>query len=339
MIRRPPRSTQSRSSAASDVYKRQGASQRGGAPVWVVQAPVKRRCPGSGPPGQARHLIGPQSAWRPLPGSAFGVPRIECGGGSRESGEGRPRIAQIGVVARGPVEMLAGKGQAQVPRVAAGVLPGSPWHARLARVGRGVKDSAAELGIMSPGAPVEVARADRRPHVVDDEGLGVDVYRRAVVVLDPVDGYPVTAASVQNLERQVVPDNIGRQRQPPVLIWVAGNDRDQVQPGVRGQGFGDRGRHLRRPEVLVLEIDQGSGPAEHLGVAARDAALGIGGEEVASPPVRVLSLIHISEPTRLGISYAVFCLKKKKKNKKQRISYITQNQKQKQIKKQKKHKN
>src|SRR5450756_2791295 len=31
---------------------------------------------------------------------------------------------------------------------------------------------------------------------------------------------------------------------------------------------------------------------------------------------RMLSLIHISEPTRLGmISYAVFCLKKKKKNK------------------------
>ena len=33
----------------------------------------------------------------------------------------------------------------------------------------------------------------------------------------------------------------------------------------------------------------------------------------------ILSLIHISEPTRLGmISYAVFCLKKKKKNKRQR---------------------
>ena len=32
-------------------------------------------------------------------------------------------------------------------------------------------------------------------------------------------------------------------------------------------------------------------------------------------PVEHLSLIHISEPTRLGmISYAVFCLKKKKKN-------------------------
>src|SRR5450756_2774382 len=35
-------------------------------------------------------------------------------------------------------------------------------------------------------------------------------------------------------------------------------------------------------------------------------------------PGRELSLIHISEPTRLGmISYAVFCLKKKKKKKQQ----------------------
>src|SRR5450759_5852095 len=35
--------------------------------------------------------------------------------------------------------------------------------------------------------------------------------------------------------------------------------------------------------------------------------------EVAAGPSLTLSLIHISEPTRLGmISYAVFCLKKKK---------------------------
>src|SRR5450756_2858399 len=33
MIRRPPRSTQSRSSAASDVYKRQGLD---GASIWIV---------------------------------------------------------------------------------------------------------------------------------------------------------------------------------------------------------------------------------------------------------------------------------------------------------------
>src|SRR5659263_626496 len=36
--------------------------------------------------------------------------------------------------------------------------------------------------------------------------------------------------------------------------------------------------------------------------------------ECAFDAVKMLSLIHISEPTRLGmISYAVFCLKKKKK--------------------------
>src|SRR5450756_3005641 len=37
--------------------------------------------------------------------------------------------------------------------------------------------------------------------------------------------------------------------------------------------------------------------------------------EAKDQPFLVLSLIHISEPTRLGmISYAVFCLKKKKNN-------------------------
>src|SRR5450756_2891056 len=40
------------------------------------------------------------------------------------------------------------------------------------------------------------------------------------------------------------------------------------------------------------------------------AIIGFGGQ------AQVLSLIHISEPTRLGmISYAVFCLKKKKEKK------------------------
>src|SRR5450756_2607690 len=35
MIRRPPRSTQSRSSAASDVYKRQAAAAAAGRPSWI----------------------------------------------------------------------------------------------------------------------------------------------------------------------------------------------------------------------------------------------------------------------------------------------------------------
>src|SRR5450756_2664516 len=43
---------------------------------------------------------------------------------------------------------------------------------------------------------------------------------------------------------------------------------------------------------------------------------------------RHLSLIHISEPTRLGmISYAVFCLKKKKKTKKNQKIELLNNKK------------
>src|SRR5450759_4468291 len=45
--------------------------------------------------------------------------------------------------------------------------------------------------------------------------------------------------------------------------------------------------------------------------ATHAGAVGLEGER---HPIQHLSLIHISEPTRLGmISYAVFCLKKKKK--------------------------
>src|SRR5450756_2729903 len=51
-------------------------------------------------------------------------------------------------------------------------------------------------------------------------------------------------------------------------------------------------------------------------------------EDAGAPPVPEISLIHISEPTRLGmISYAVFCLKKKKKeNTKFNIKTLTTKQ-------------
>ena len=53
----------------------------------------------------------------------------------------------------------------------------------------------------------------------------------------------------------------------------------------------------------------------HPGSALRRKTAGVpaGAPAQGSATVRGLSLIHISEPTRLGmISYAVFCLKKKK---------------------------
>ncbi|CUX72147.1 hypothetical protein BN3590_04595 [Clostridium sp. C105KSO15] len=45
---------------------------------------------------------------------------------------------------------------------------------------------------------------------------------------------------------------------------------------------------------------------------------------VLNDGIQNLSLIHISEPTRLGmISYAVFCLKKKKYKNSASLSYLT----------------
>ena len=49
--------------------------------------------------------------------------------------------------------------------------------------------SRAQSALRAGSGKVEVVRADRRPHVVDDAGLGTHVHRRAVVVLDP--GLPV----------------------------------------------------------------------------------------------------------------------------------------------------
>src|SRR5450756_3018473 len=65
------------------------------------------------------------------------------------------------------------------------------------------------------------------------------------------------------------------------------------------------------------------GQEDTLRVADRHAGL-VGAEAILF--VHALSLIHISEPTRLGmISYAVFCLKKKKKkNEKTKSNFIKQ---------------
>src|SRR5665254_22877 len=75
----------------------------------------------------------------------------------------------------------------------------------------------------------------------------------------------------------------------------------------------------------------------HLRHAAAHAARADAGPDAAA--ATRLSLIHISEPTRLlSISYAVFCLKKKKKKKNKKKKNITNkktNNKKKKKKKQK----
>src|SRR5450756_2789281 len=76
-------------------------------------------------------------------------------------------------------------------------------------------------------------------------------------------------------------------------------------------------RAVREPvHALSLQAREPGGPAvARLVVMVRRAARGRPRPQARDErPWEVLSLIHISEPTRLGmISYAVFCLKKKKK--------------------------
>src|SRR5674536_152692 len=96
-----------------------------------------------------------------------------------------------------------------------------------------------------------------------------------------------------------------------------GQDGDRVHAGQRE---GVEPRHRGEPQLAGLlagHHQQGRGPVGDLrGVpGGDDAVLGEGPLERAQS--LHLSLIHISEPTRLlSISYAVFCLKKKKKTQK-----------------------
>src|SRR5450759_5869011 len=72
---------------------------------------------------------------------------------------------------------------------------------------------------------------------------------------------------------------------------------------------------LDDPEGLAAGLIDRSGGNSRQALKAVEAALGkipkVSG--AGAGQIYLLSLIHISEPTRLGmISYAVFCLKKKK---------------------------
>src|SRR5450759_5850715 len=102
----------------------------------------------------------------------------------------------------------------------------------------------------------------------------------------------------------------------PDREWI-----DLVGPmaGVEMVAWDLMGEPPRRDEIsFVVPPYMRSSPWQRLALlpALRVVQLLTAGCETVLPAVPVLSLIHISEPTRLGmISYAVFCLKKKKKRK------------------------
>src|SRR5665647_3875414 len=92
-----------------------------------------------------------------------------------------------------------------------------------------------------------------------------------------------------------------------------GSSRSRLDRNPRGsatRGLHDSLPHVGAVEVKTLGLGLGTNVQDTLIVTWQDEG------ELALDVVPVLSLIHISEPTRrTPISYAVFCLKKKKKKK------------------------
>src|SRR5665648_1238389 len=88
-------------------------------------------------------------------------------------------------------------------------------------------------------------------------------------------------------------------------------------PVVEALAFGrQQVLHTRDQLGRAEGLFEAPGPAQHVGLLLEDAKGYEFPADVDPGGARLfnaLSLIHISEPTRLGmISYAVFCLKKKK---------------------------
>src|SRR5450756_886947 len=103
-----------------------------------------------------------------------------------------------------------------------------------------------------------------------------------------------------------------------MVCWITGS---RSARGHRSSSpLGQDGHDVRM--ALAAPAGQHGDPRGGRGTALRGRRgsmfpLGVPGDRAVPAvqrPDRGLSLIHISEPTRLGmISYAVFCLKKKKK--------------------------
>jgi hypothetical protein len=61
---------------------------------------------------------------------------------------------------------------------------------------------------MSPGTSIDVVRSHRRPYVIDDAHLGVNVYGGAEMVLDAIDRHPIAARVPQHIYRLLAADEI-----------------------------------------------------------------------------------------------------------------------------------
>jgi hypothetical protein len=233
-------------------------------------------------------LVRPDPPGRPRAPVAAVVPGLELGRGRPPGLEACHRVEQPGVVVVVPEpEVFAPQAQPQL----AGEHPGAV--ARATRVGwvTGVallvQHRAGHLGVLGPGAAVEVGRADHRPHVVDDHGLGMHVDRRALLVLQVIDGHPRSPGADQVVDGPPLGRAGGPTRDPAVAVGMARHHDDHAQLWRTAQGRREGVCDQGAPQVLALDVDQGPRPSQRLEVGAGDAAFPVGGERDRPVPGRV----------------------------------------------------
>ena len=145
--------------------------------------------------------------------------------------------------------------------------------AGLARVQLFVDHGTRCLGVVGPRSPIEIVGADNHPHVVYDAHLGVDIDGPARLRLEVVDRDAVPPGRLKPLDRALLTDAVRRPRHPAVAVGEAWHHGDDTEPRRATKRLGQRGRRLRRPEVLILDIDELARLRERLEICARDTPL------------------------------------------------------------------
>ncbi len=269
------------------------AAVRSGARVGVVDRWVQRRGPGEGQPRQLGGVVGQEPAGRSVSASAV-VPGLQVSRALCEGGEGGDRIEEVDVIARHAVEVFAGELQPKTSGESAGPMTVAVDDVRIPLIASVVQNRTRQLGIVSPGTSIDVVRSHRRPDVIDDTHLGVNIYGGAEMVFDAIDGHPIAARGAQHVYGLLAADEIGGFGQSAVLIGVQRYNGDQTQLLVDAQGFGETAHHIGGLEVLVLKVDETLRATNDLFVGMGDAPLAVRSERITGPAAGIGSQdVHV----------------------------------------------
>ena len=215
---------------------------------------------------------------RPRSTTSTLMPRVEGRRGPAPAVEALDRVEQPAVIVR--AEMFTPQPQPKVPREQPSAVARAGWITGLPEILLFVQDCDRQLRIVRPGSAVHVVGPDQGHDVIDDHHLGVDVDRIRVPVLQVEDREPIRRHLHEVLHHRELAESTGGTRDPAVAVRVAGHDDDQAEVGSAPQRLLIEQRDLVRPEVLVLDVDQGSSAVEDLRIDARDASLAVVSERV-----------------------------------------------------------